>query len=141
MRGGVYLINWQLSISLLNIYMCSLTAYCQSREHSCLKYGGWLPLLHTDANNSLVFCKVLLQLDDRKAESVGLVLAALQKQLTRLPVPYTHRQAEADEHGLCRCCNALAAFTKPFVEEVKRKNGSYVATSENEELRIELLKL
>ncbi|XP_049910868.1 glomulin-like [Epinephelus moara] len=83
---------------------------------------------------------VLLQLDDRKAASVGLVLAALQKQLTRLPVPYTHRQAEADEHGLCRCCNALAAFTKPFIEEVKRKNGSYVATSENEELRTELLK-
>ncbi|XP_059196955.1 glomulin-like [Centropristis striata] len=76
---------------------------------------------------------VLLQLDDRKAACVGSALSALQKQLSRLPVPYTQQQEEADEHGLCRCCNALAVFTKPFIEEVKKN-------SEDEELRTELLK-
>ncbi|XP_070765474.1 glomulin-like [Enoplosus armatus] len=83
---------------------------------------------------------VLLQLDGRKAACVGLTLSALQKQLSRLPVPYTQQQEEADEHGLCRCCNAVAAFTKPFVEEVKRKHGNDVTTPEDEELRTELLK-
>ncbi len=71
---------------------------------------------------------------------MGLALSALQKQLSRLPVPYTRQQEEADEYGLCRCCNALAALTKPFIEEVKRKNGN-VTTYEDEELRTELLKL
>ncbi|XP_045905795.1 glomulin-like [Micropterus dolomieu] len=84
--------------------------------------------------------KVLLQLEERKAACVGLALCALQEQLTRLPVPYTQQQEEADEHGLCRCCSALAAFTKPFIEEVKRKNGNYGTTSEHEELKTELLK-
>ncbi|XP_038572926.1 glomulin-like [Micropterus salmoides] len=84
--------------------------------------------------------KVLLQLEERKAACVGLALCALQEQLTRLPVPYTQQQEEADEHGLCRCCSALAAFTKPFIEEVKRKNGNYATTSEHEELKTELLK-
>ncbi|XP_029285000.1 glomulin-like [Cottoperca gobio] len=82
---------------------------------------------------------VLLQLDDRKAACMGLALAALQKQLSRLPVPYTRQQEEADEYGLCRCYKALAVFTKPFIEEVKRKNGNH-NTSEDEELRTELLK-
>ncbi|KAM8745756.1 glomulin, FKBP associated protein b isoform 2-T2 [Acanthopagrus schlegelii] len=81
---------------------------------------------------------VLLCLEERRAAGVGSVLSALQKQLSRLPVPYTQRQAEADEHGLCRCCNALAAFTKPFIEVAMRKNGNYVTTSEGEELRMEL---
>lgn len=84
---------------------------------------------------------MLLQLEERKAACVGLALCALQEQLTRLPVPYTQQQEEADEHGLCRCCSALAAFTKPFIEEVKRKNGNYATTSEHEELKTELLKL
>uniref|UniRef100_A0A3Q1JDZ1 Uncharacterized protein n=1 Tax=Anabas testudineus TaxID=64144 RepID=A0A3Q1JDZ1_ANATE len=82
----------------------------------------------------------LLQLDDRKAACVGLVLSALQKQLTRLPVPYTKQLEEADEYGLCRCCTALADFTKSFVQEIKSKNGNYVGTTEDEELRTELLK-
>ncbi|XP_044056820.1 glomulin-like [Siniperca chuatsi] len=82
---------------------------------------------------------VLLQLDERKAACVGVALSALQKQLSRLPVPYTQQQEQADEYGLCRCCNALAAFTKPFIEEVKRKNGNYGTASEDE-LKTELLK-
>ncbi|XP_013880555.1 glomulin [Austrofundulus limnaeus] len=80
----------------------------------------------------------LLQLDERKGACVGLVLSAVQKQLSRLPVPYTQQQEEADEHGLCRCCSALAAFIKPFVEEVKKKDEN--ASAEDEELRTELLK-
>lgn len=72
---------------------------------------------------------------------MGLALSALQKQLSRLPVPYTGQQEEADEFGLCRCCDALAVFTKPFVEEVMRTNGNHVTTSEDKELRTELLKL
>uniref|UniRef100_A0A3Q3NP46 Glomulin, FKBP associated protein b n=1 Tax=Labrus bergylta TaxID=56723 RepID=A0A3Q3NP46_9LABR len=64
-----------------------------------------------------------------------------QKQLSRLPVPYTRQQEEADQYGVCRCCHALAAFTKPFIEEVKRKNGNYITNSEDEELRTELLKV
>lgn len=72
---------------------------------------------------------------------MGLVLSALQKQLTRLPVPYTKQLEEADEYGLCRCCTALADFTKSFVQEIKSKNGNYVGTTEDEELRTELLKL
>ncbi|XP_008295535.1 glomulin-like [Stegastes partitus] len=83
---------------------------------------------------------VLLRLDERKAASVGLALSALQKQLSRLPVPYSRQQEEADEFGLCRCCTALAAFTKPFIEEVKRKDGKCVATAEDEELKTEILK-
>ncbi|TKS74125.1 Glomulin FK506-binding protein-associated protein [Collichthys lucidus] len=83
---------------------------------------------------------VLLCLEERKAACMGLALSALQKQLSRLPVPYTRQQEEADEFGLCRCCNALAVFTKPFLEEVMRTNGNHVATSEDKELRTELLK-
>ncbi|XP_063746841.1 glomulin-like isoform X2 [Eleginops maclovinus] len=83
---------------------------------------------------------VLLSLDDRKAARLGCALSALQQQLSRLPVPYSRQQEEEDEYGLCRCYNALADFTKPFVEEVKRNNGSSVTTSEDEELRTELLK-
>ncbi|XP_040896689.1 glomulin-like [Toxotes jaculatrix] len=83
---------------------------------------------------------VLFRLDDRKAAGVGLVLSALQRQLSQLPVPYTQQQEEADEYGLCRSYAALAEFTKSFVEEVKRKYGNYAITAEDEELRTELLK-
>uniref|UniRef100_A0A3B4VJJ2 Glomulin, FKBP associated protein b n=1 Tax=Seriola dumerili TaxID=41447 RepID=A0A3B4VJJ2_SERDU len=84
--------------------------------------------------------EVLLRMEGRKAARVGLVLAALQKQLLRLPVPYTQQQEEADEYGLCCCCTALAEFIKSFVEEVKGKDGNSVTTAEDEELRTELLK-
>ncbi|KAM7388732.1 hypothetical protein PAMP_024886 [Pampus punctatissimus] len=83
---------------------------------------------------------VLLRLDERKAASVGLVLSALQKQLSRLPVPYTQQQEEADEYGVCRCCTALAELTKPFIEEVKRNGGNCATTTQDEELKAELLK-
>ncbi|XP_068564116.1 glomulin-like [Cebidichthys violaceus] len=80
----------------------------------------------------------LLRLGDGKAAGVGSALTALQQQLSRLPVPYSRQQEEADAHGLCRCCSALAAFARPFVEEVKGRNGK--ATAGDEELRTELLK-
>uniref|UniRef100_A0A8C2ZMD8 Glomulin, FKBP associated protein b n=1 Tax=Cyclopterus lumpus TaxID=8103 RepID=A0A8C2ZMD8_CYCLU len=83
---------------------------------------------------------VLLQLGDGKAACVGSALSGLQRQLSRLPLPYTRQQEEADEHGLCRGYGALAALARPFVEEVKRRNGDRVATAEEEELRTELLK-
>uniref|UniRef100_A0A3Q4HSN7 Glomulin, FKBP associated protein b n=1 Tax=Neolamprologus brichardi TaxID=32507 RepID=A0A3Q4HSN7_NEOBR len=82
----------------------------------------------------------LLRLDEGKAACVGSTLSALQKQLSRLPVPYTEQQEEADEYGLCRCSAALTVFTEPFVEEVKRTDGNCAATAEDEELKIELLK-
>lgn len=80
-------------------------------------------------------------MEDGKAARVGLVLSALQKQLMRLPVPYTPQQEEADEHGLCRCCVALAEFTKSLAEEVKKKDRNSLSTAEEKELRSELLKL
>ncbi|CAG5861666.1 unnamed protein product [Menidia menidia] len=80
---------------------------------------------------------VLFKLDERKAVSVGLALSALQKQLSRLPVPYTEQQEEDDELGLCRCCTALALFMEPFVEEAKKKDDPCVG---EDDLKIELLK-
>lgn len=84
---------------------------------------------------------VLLQLGDRKASCLGSALSRLQEQLSRLPVPYSRQQEEADEHGLCRCCAALAELTRPFVEEVKGRNGNHAPTAEDEELKAELLML
>ncbi|XP_047443511.1 glomulin-like [Mugil cephalus] len=83
---------------------------------------------------------VLLRVDERKAACVGRALSALQRQLSRLPVPYTQQQEEADEYGLCRCLTALTVFTKTFVEEFKRKGGRCAATADDEELKTELLK-
>lgn len=105
------------------------------------KKGSCLPLLDINEKNSLVSLSVLFRLEERRAGCVGLVLSGLQKQLSRLPVPYSRQQEEADEHGLCRCCSALAAFVKPFTEEVARKNGNHINTPEQKELRAELLKL
>ncbi|XP_075901830.1 glomulin-like [Nelusetta ayraudi] len=80
-----------------------------------------------------------------RAAAVGSALSAVQEQLSRLPVPYSRQQEEADELGLCRCCGALANFTKPFVEEVAatasgRTGGERLASPEQEELRAELVK-
>uniref|UniRef100_A0A665WA40 Glomulin, FKBP associated protein b n=1 Tax=Echeneis naucrates TaxID=173247 RepID=A0A665WA40_ECHNA len=122
-----------------------LTRTCRSEE----LLHGLLELIEDinpgDISQTIIvlvphFKTVLLRMEDRKATSVGLVLAALQKQMQRLPVPYTPQQEEADEYGLCRCCIALLQFTKCFVEEVKRKHGKSVTTTEDEELRTELLK-
>ncbi|XP_023194875.1 glomulin-like isoform X2 [Xiphophorus maculatus] len=84
---------------------------------------------------------VLLQLDENRAAGVGLALSALHKQLSRLPVPYTQQQEEADEHGLCCCCVALATFTRPFVDGVKKKDENCNPTPEDDELKAEILKL
>uniref|UniRef100_A0A3Q2ZN64 Glomulin, FKBP associated protein b n=1 Tax=Kryptolebias marmoratus TaxID=37003 RepID=A0A3Q2ZN64_KRYMA len=89
---------------------------------------------------NMYFLEVLLQMDERKGSCVGLALSAIQKQLSRLPVPYTQQQDEADEHSLHRCCSALAAFVQPFVEEVKKKDENSITTAEEEELKTELLK-
>ncbi|XP_014327281.1 glomulin-like isoform X3 [Xiphophorus maculatus] len=83
---------------------------------------------------------VLLQLDENRAAGVGLALSALHKQLSRLPVPYTQQQEEADEHGLCCCCVALATFTRPFVDGVKKKDENCNPTPEDDELKAEILK-
>lgn len=85
--------------------------------------------------------KVLLRMEEEKAAPLGMALSALQKQMSRLPVPYTQQQEAADEFGLCRCCTALAAFVEPFVEEVKRKDGNGDNTAADKELKTELLKL
>ncbi|KAM6963094.1 glomulin-like [Aplochiton taeniatus] len=79
---------------------------------------------------------VLLRLgdDEDRASSVGLALSALQKQVSRLPVPYTQQQELDDQHGLCRCCTAMARFVEPFVDEVKRKDNAA------EEMKTEILK-
>ncbi|CAB1438373.1 unnamed protein product [Pleuronectes platessa] len=69
----------------------------------------------------------------------GAISETIMRQLSRLPVPYTQQQEEADEFGLCRCYSALAEFTKSIVEEMKRKDGD-CDTAEDEELRTELLK-
>ncbi|XP_042318800.1 glomulin [Sceloporus undulatus] len=61
---------------------------------------------------------VLLKLGSKKAYSVGLSLSTILSQLSHLPVPYTKKQLEEDEHGLCQCCNALPCFVRPFVDEV-----------------------
>uniref|UniRef100_A0A3B5QMA7 Glomulin, FKBP associated protein b n=1 Tax=Xiphophorus maculatus TaxID=8083 RepID=A0A3B5QMA7_XIPMA len=79
-------------------------------------------------------------LDENRAAGVGLALSALHKQLSRLPVPYTQQQEEADEHGLCCCCVALATFTRPFVDGVKKKDENCNPTPEDDELKAEILK-
>ena len=73
--------------------------------------------------------------------SLGLALSALQKQVSRLPVPYTLQQEIDDPHGLCRCCTILAAFIEPFVEELKRKESNGAITAADHDLKTELLKL
>uniref|UniRef100_A0A3Q4MVH7 Glomulin, FKBP associated protein b n=1 Tax=Neolamprologus brichardi TaxID=32507 RepID=A0A3Q4MVH7_NEOBR len=100
----------------------------------------FLVVANTADQGSCFLRSILLRLDEGKAACVGSTLSALQKQLSRLPVPYTEQQEEADEYGLCRCSAALTVFTEPFVEEVKRTDGNCAATAEDEELKIELLK-
>ncbi|NXP53494.1 GLMN protein, partial [Heliornis fulica] len=82
---------------------------------------------------------VLLKLQNKKAYSVGLSLAMIMNQLTPLPVPYTKQQIQADELGLCQCCNAVVNFAKPFVSEVV-KNTEKSTECNDMELKEELLK-
>ncbi|KAL6458192.1 hypothetical protein MHYP_G00334220 [Metynnis hypsauchen] len=84
---------------------------------------------------------VLSRLGDSKALSLGRALDALQKQISKLPVPYSRKQEQEDKYGLCRCCTALLTFVQPFVQEVKSQDiKSPVTTSNDEELRTVLLK-
>ncbi|KAM9384791.1 glomulin-like [Pholidichthys leucotaenia] len=82
---------------------------------------------------------VLLGLDEKRPSCLGSVLTALQQQLSRLPIPYTEQQEEADEFGLCRCCAALAQFLQPFTEEVRRTGGDCDSTAGDQEMKKELL--
>ncbi|XP_031431287.1 glomulin, FKBP associated protein b [Clupea harengus] len=91
-----------------------------------------LPLLQT----------VLLRLGGGKGPCVGAVLEAAQKQVSRLPVPYTRQQEKVDVHCLSRCCTALLDFIQPFVEEVKKgdsKKGGPSAAA-NDGLRADIVK-
>ncbi|XP_064284333.1 glomulin isoform X2 [Passer domesticus] len=82
---------------------------------------------------------VLLKLQNKKAYSVGLSLAMIMNQLTPLPVPYTKQQIQEDKLGLCRCCNAVVDFAKPFVNEVV-KNMEKSSEYNDMELKEELIK-
>ncbi|XP_051985176.1 glomulin, FKBP associated protein a [Xyrauchen texanus] len=83
---------------------------------------------------------VLLRMGIKKASSVGMALSTLLSQVARLPVPVTKEQEEDDVFGLCRCCTALLEFVKPFVEEIKEIIKDNNRISEDNELRVELLK-
>ncbi|XP_060774321.1 glomulin, FKBP associated protein b [Neoarius graeffei] len=84
---------------------------------------------------------VLMRLGDSKPALLGLILDALQKQISKLPVPYTHKQEEEDEHGLGRCCTALLTFAQPFVQEVKHQDAkSPVTNTYHARLRTVLLR-
>ncbi|XP_072539097.1 glomulin, FKBP associated protein b [Salminus brasiliensis] len=87
------------------------------------------------------FQPVLSRLGDSKVPSLGLALDALQKQISKLPVPYLRKQEQEDKYGLCRCCTALLTFVQPFVQEVKSQDTKCpVTTSYDEGLRTVLLK-
>ncbi|GAA6102554.1 glomulin, FKBP associated protein b [Tachysurus ichikawai] len=66
---------------------------------------------------------VLMRLGDSKPALLSLALDALHKQISKLPVPYTHKQEGEDVHGLFRCCTALLTFLQPFVQEVKSQDA------------------
>ncbi|XP_030646928.1 glomulin, FKBP associated protein b [Chanos chanos] len=80
---------------------------------------------------------VLLRMGDTKAPSVGLALNALQKQVSKLPVPCSRKQEQEDKYGLCRCCTALVNFVQPFVQEMKTQDSQ---AAQDARLRTELLK-
>ncbi|KAH1166586.1 hypothetical protein KIL84_015758 [Mauremys mutica] len=82
---------------------------------------------------------VLLKLHSKKSYSVGLSLSTILNQLSLLPVPYTKEQIREDKLGLCRCCNAVVDFAKPFVDEVV-KNMEASTENDDEDLKEELLK-
>ncbi|XP_048055701.1 glomulin, FKBP associated protein b [Megalobrama amblycephala] len=71
---------------------------------------------------------VLLRMRESKAPGLALALDSLQKQISRLPVPYSHKQEQEDVYGLCRCCTAVLTFVQPFVQEAKNQDTNSVAT-------------
>lgn len=100
----------------------------------------FLPASNNLMSQNVLFVSVLLKLQNKKAYSVGLSLAMIMNQLTPLPVPYTKQQIQEDKLGLCRCCNAVVDFAKPFVNEVV-KNMEKSSEYNDMELKEELLKL
>uniref|UniRef100_A0A672N331 Glomulin, FKBP associated protein b n=1 Tax=Sinocyclocheilus grahami TaxID=75366 RepID=A0A672N331_SINGR len=48
---------------------------------------------------------VLLRISESKARGLALALDSLQKQISKLPVPYSHKQEQEDVYGLCRIKN------------------------------------
>uniref|UniRef100_A0A8C1V4U7 Glomulin, FKBP associated protein b n=1 Tax=Cyprinus carpio TaxID=7962 RepID=A0A8C1V4U7_CYPCA len=80
---------------------------------------------------------VLLRMSEAKAHGLALALDSLQKKISKLPVPYSHKQEQEDVYRLCRCCTAVLTFVQPFVQEVKNQDTYSVATK----LRAALLKL
>nr|XP_055070246.1 glomulin, FKBP associated protein b isoform X1 [Misgurnus anguillicaudatus] len=83
---------------------------------------------------------VLLRMES-KAPGLALALDSLQKQISKLPVPYSHKQEQEDEHGLCRCCSAALTFVQPFVQEAKNQDLNLdLATNQDSKLRATLLK-
>ncbi|XP_016135060.1 glomulin, FKBP associated protein b [Sinocyclocheilus grahami] len=73
---------------------------------------------------------VLLRMSESKAHGLALALDSLQKQISKLPVPYSHKQEQEDVYGLCRCCTAVLTFVQPFVQEVKNQDTNSVATKQ-----------
>lgn len=91
---------------------------------------------------TLTLHTVLMRLGDSKPASLSLALDSLHKQISKLPVPYTHKQEEEDVHGLGRCCTALLTFVQPFVQEVKSQDAkSPVASTYHARMRTVLYKL
>uniref|UniRef100_A0A671QW73 Glomulin-like n=1 Tax=Sinocyclocheilus anshuiensis TaxID=1608454 RepID=A0A671QW73_9TELE len=79
---------------------------------------------------------MLLRMSESKACGLALALDSLQKQISKLPVPYSHKQEQEDVYGLCQSCTAVLTFVQPFVQEVKNQDTNSVATK----LRAALLK-
>ncbi|KAJ4937407.1 hypothetical protein JOQ06_001968 [Pogonophryne albipinna] len=97
--------------------------------------------------------RVLLCLGSRKASSLGMTLCSVLDQLAKLPLPHTKEQEEDDVFSLCRCCNDITDFVKPFVQEARQnlqnREGNIQRTDrvrgelgrdKEDELRTELLK-
>ncbi|XP_056607014.1 glomulin, FKBP associated protein b [Triplophysa dalaica] len=82
---------------------------------------------------------VLLRMESR-AFGFASAMDSLQNQISKLPVPYSQKQEQEDEYGLCRCCNAALTFVQPFVQEVKNQHLNSAATNQDTNLRPTLLK-
>ncbi|KAJ3600107.1 hypothetical protein NHX12_034057 [Muraenolepis orangiensis] len=102
------------------VAMTHLTMTCRPNELLC----GLLNLIE-DIDASTISDTIitlaphlqtaLLRTDQGRAASLGVALSSIQKQLSRLPMPYTKQLEEADRYGLCRSCSALTDFVKPFL--------------------------
>ncbi|KAK1878923.1 Glomulin [Dissostichus eleginoides] len=96
--------------------------------------------------------RVLLCLGSRKASSLGMTLCSVLDQLAKLPLPHTKEQEEDDVFSLCRCCNDITDFVKPFVQEARQNlqnregniqrtdRGGELGRDKEDELGTELLK-